>query len=145
MNKSWEPTEDEIRAISEAITAARKIQTFLWGEANGNWGLEEWLRMFRKRVAKLEEIKTDNPHASVELKKRLLQVAALSVALIGIIDRDGVPWQAAPNAPPSNLPEFTVPVTTTTCECWEGINDREGMPPCEHQRLIVGRGPFNCR
>ena len=104
--RPWEPTDEERKAVEEAIVAARQVQTFLWGEANGEWGLEEWLRMFRKRVAKLEEVKPDNPHAGVELRKRLLQTAALSVALIGIIDRDGVPWEAAPGAPPSNLPEF---------------------------------------
>ncbi len=29
------------------------------------------------------------------------------------------------------------------CDCWEGVNDREGMSPCEHERLPVGGGPFN--
>jgi hypothetical protein len=106
----WNPSDDELRAMSEAIHAARTVQTFLWGDANGEWGLEEWLRMFRKRVAKLEEVKRDNPHAAVELRKRLLQTAALSIAMIGIIDRDGVPWEAGPNAPPSNLPTYTEPV-----------------------------------
>lgn len=98
--------------MQAGIEAARQVQTFLWGEANGEWGLEEWLRMFRKRVAKLEEVRRDNPHAAVELKKRLLQTAALSIALIGVIDRDGVPWSAKPDAPPSNLPEFARPVKT---------------------------------
>jgi hypothetical protein len=107
--RSWSPTEDEKRAVVAAIEAARQVQTFLWGEANGSWGLEEWLRMFRKRVAKLEEVKQDNPHAAVELKKRLLQTAALAVALMGIIDRDGVPWAASSSAPLSNLPQFSEP------------------------------------
>ena len=94
----------------EAITAARKVQTFLWGEANGQWGLEEWRRMFRKRVAKMEEITEDRPHAHVELKKRLLQTAALSIALMAIIDRTGGLPQRAEGAPPSNLPRFTDPI-----------------------------------
>jgi len=29
------------------------------------------------------------------------------------------------------------------CECWEGVNDREGKQPCEHERLPAGGGPFN--
>jgi len=95
--------------MMSAIEAARQVQTFLWGEANGEWGLEEWLRMFRKRVAKLEEVKQENPHAVVELKKRLLQTAALSIALIGIIDRDGIPWKDTNNTP-SNLPSYDKPV-----------------------------------
>ena len=108
--KPWNPTAEEKTTLVNAIEAARQVQTFLWGEANGEWGLEEWLRMFRKRVSKLEDIKKDNPHASVELKKRLLQTAALSIALIGIIERDGVPWHASKNAPPSNLPQYKTPV-----------------------------------
>jgi len=230
--KPWTPTEEEKRAIAAAIEAARQVQTFLWGEANGAWGLEEWLRMFRKRVAKLEEVRRDNPHAAVELKKRLLQTTALSVALVGIIDRDGVPWEAVPGAPASNLPGFSEPLGTASlsfeifehekkvgsvllkpdwtedqvlseieamfdwvtggtvfirgwpsivtfhmvfvmgdsvatrqlifkvssptsnkdtsesssivdCECWEAVNDREGMQPCEHERLPKGCGPFS--
>jgi hypothetical protein len=112
--KPWVPTKEECLALEEAIKAARRVQTFLWGEANGSWGLEEWLRMFRKRVAKLEEVKRDNPHAAIELKKRLLQTAALSVALCGIIDKEGVPWDAAPEAPPSNLPQFAATVADPT-------------------------------
>lgn len=142
--KPWRPSEEEASAVREAVEAARQVQTFLWGEANGAWGLEEWLRMFRKRVAKLEEVRRENPHASVELRKRLLQAAALSVALIGIIDRDGVPWEAASGAPPTNLPGYGEKVLDLHggCECWEGVNDREGMKPCEHYRLVGSRDPF---
>jgi hypothetical protein len=110
--KPWRPSLQEIVALKEAIRAARQVQTFLWGEANGKWGLEEWLKMFRKRVAKVEAIRRENPHADVELKKRLLQTAALSIALIGIIDRDGIPWDASPSAPPSNLLGADPPLTS---------------------------------
>lgn len=30
------------------------------------------------------------------------------------------------------------------CECWEGVDDREGRKPCEHYRLLAGAGPFDC-
>jgi len=96
----------ELNAIGEAIIAARKVQTFLWGEANGEWGFEEWKRMFRKRVAKLDSVNVDHPHAAVEVKKRLLQTAALAIALIAIIDREGGLPVESENAPPSNLPDF---------------------------------------
>ena len=43
----------------------------MWGEHNANWGLEEWKRMFRKRVVKIDDIDPENPHATIELKKRL--------------------------------------------------------------------------
>lgn len=97
----------EEKYLFEAIVAARKIQTFLWGEANGAWGLEEWRRMFRKRNQKIDDIKTDNPHAIVEFKKRLLQNAALSIALLGILD--GRTELGEESYIPSNLPEFKEP------------------------------------
>lgn len=99
-------TAEEEAALADAIRAARTVQTFLWSWADGSWGLEEWRRMFRKRVAKLDEVQESNPHATVELKKRLLQTAALSIALIGIIDRSGIPWRPARDVP-SNLPQYT--------------------------------------
>jgi hypothetical protein len=127
--RPWQPSPEEERATREAITAARTVQTFLWGEANGEWGWEEWLRMFRKRVAKLEEVKRDNPHAAVEVRKRLLQTAALSIAMLGLIDRDGVPWDAQPTAPPSNLPQFAAPVEAA--DSWQCQNCGLGIRHCE--------------
>lgn len=38
------------RHIAEVLQATRKIQDFLWGEHNHNWGLEEWRRMFGSRI-----------------------------------------------------------------------------------------------
>lgn len=95
----------EWEVIGEALRDARKIQNFLWGRPNGSWGLEEWRRMFRKRVAKLDEVRPENPHASVELQKRLLQTGALSIALIAIIRTRGVPWHKTARVP-SNLPQY---------------------------------------
>jgi hypothetical protein len=150
--KPWIPTEDESKAMAEALVAARTVQTFLWGAANGAWGVEEWRRMFRKRVAKIESISPDNPHAGVELRKRLLQTAALSIALIGIIDRDGVPWESSPNAPPSHLPTFSEPVSEKRpdpvsghcCSCgYTGQKEtecpnREDRVHCEHWWFYPG-------
>ncbi len=101
------PPEEEL-ALSDVIRAARTVQTFLWGEANGSWGIEEWRRMFRKRLVKLEAVDRNNPHASVEIRKRLLQMAALCVALIAAIAKDGVRWEG--DGTPSNLPDFDKPV-----------------------------------
>jgi hypothetical protein len=96
----------EEEAIRDVVLAARKVQTFLWGKANGSYGLEEWRRMFRKRVVKLDEVDVENnPHAAIEIKKRLLQTAALAVALIAVIEEHGIPQKAA-DAPPSNLPQY---------------------------------------
>ncbi len=98
--------EDEEHAIAEVIRSARTVQEFLWGECNGAWGLEEWRRMFRKRAKKIDDIKPNNPHAMVELRKRLLQNAALSVALISLIDKGVVLEEDGPTDFQSNLPEY---------------------------------------
>ena len=48
--------EEEERALGEVVLAARKVQEFLWGEADKGFDWEEWKRMFRKRVARLDEV-----------------------------------------------------------------------------------------
>ena len=73
---------DEEKYIIDVIKAARKIQEFLWADMNHASGLEEFRRMFRKRVAKIEAISMNNPHWRVELNKRLLQTAAICVNLM---------------------------------------------------------------
>jgi hypothetical protein len=100
---------EEEKALMEVVLAARKVQTFLWGEANLSWGIEEWKRMFRKRVAKLESVDPNNPHAKVEIKKRLLQTAALSVALITLLNQD-VDLRGTEEVP-SNLPQYDEPIS----------------------------------
>lgn len=71
--------------LFRVIWNARNIQSLLWGDANGEWGMEEWRRMFQKRWEKIYNIKPDNPHAIIELRKRLLQNAALCIALLAIL------------------------------------------------------------
>lgn len=102
---AFEKLSKEEQFIEESIIAARKIQTMLWGEANDTWGLEEWRRMFLKRNKKIELIDPENPHAIVELKKRLLQNAALSIALISILHH-GKPMDIDNDKIPSNLSEY---------------------------------------
>jgi hypothetical protein len=94
----------EFGYIIEAIQAARTVQEFLWGEHNPHWGLEEWRRMFRKRLAKIEDIDPTNPYWKIELKKRLLQTAALSIALLALLDEG---TEVVPGV--SNLPQYTKP------------------------------------
>ena len=105
MKGTFEHLTKEELFLAESIIAARKVQTMLWGEANGAWGLEEWRRMFIKRNHKIDLIDPTNPHAIIELKKRLLQNAALSIALIGILHH-GRPIDIANDKIPSNLPEY---------------------------------------
>lgn len=105
-------TKDEITReeaiILDVIQSARNLEEYLWGQHNPGWGLEEWRRMFRKREGKIEEINSTNPHWKIELRKRLMQNAALSVAMMRLLDEgkidgfDGV----HPDGVPSNLPEY---------------------------------------
>ena len=96
--------ETKLRNI---IRAAREVQEFLWGEQNTKFGFEEWRRMFRKRVVKLDEIDASNPYAIIELKKRVLQVGALAVALLARLEKDGILPDHLPNEPTSNLHQYT--------------------------------------
>lgn len=95
---------NEEEQIKEVIISARILEEFLWGEYNGQWDIEEWRRMFRKRIKKIDDIDVNNPHAKIEMRKRLLQNAALSVALMKIIDEKGIPTKKC-NIP-SNLPQY---------------------------------------
>jgi len=96
-------TEEE-EQIREVIIASRILEEYLWGEYNGKWNIEEWRRMFRKRIQKIDDIDVNNPHAIIEMRKRLMQNAALSIALMKILDDKGIPQDEC-NIP-SNLPEY---------------------------------------
>lgn len=79
-------------------------------------GVLKHSRELQGRIASLESQLSASQRALTmamgelrECRERLLQSAALSVALIGIIDRNGVPWDASPDAPPSNLPQYAAP------------------------------------
>jgi hypothetical protein len=97
--------EQEQKIFLEVLQSARRIQNFLWGTANEQWGLEEWRRMFRKRVEKIDAICEKKPYWQVELRKRLLQQACLSVALIRIIDNRDLKG-GIHDTLPSNLPDY---------------------------------------
>ncbi len=89
--------------IIESVRAARIVQNFLWGKYDDSWDLEEWRRMFRKRNQKIDDIDPKKPHALIELRKRLLQNAALSIALLERLDK-GMPEENC--AVPSNLSAY---------------------------------------
>ena len=96
----------EEQNMIEVMKAARKIQDFLWGHMNKDIGLEEFKRMFRKRVAKIDEIDMENPHWKVELRKRLLQTAAISVNMITKLDNNKIVHHGIHPTLESNLPQF---------------------------------------
>ena len=103
-------TPREEQNITEVIRAARTIQEFLWHGMNSDIGLEEFKRMFRKRVVKIDEIQMSNPHWKVEMRKRLLQAAAIAINLITKIDNDEIRHDGIHPTLPSNLPEYDRPV-----------------------------------
>ena len=95
---------EEEALIHNAIVSAREIQEFLWGNFNDKAAsLEEWKRMLRKRVAKVDEIEVSNPHYKVELRKRLLQTAAVSISLLRRLNADN------DHVLTSNLPRYANP------------------------------------
>lgn len=97
---------DEEKQIYEVIVASRKLEEYLWGEYNGQWNIEEWRRMFRKRIQKIDDIDVNNPHAIIEMRKRLMQNAALSIALMKILDDRGIPLYKCDI--PSNLEQYAL-------------------------------------
>ena len=104
--KNIELYTDEEKQIQEVIIASRKLEEYLWGEYNGQWNIEEWKRMFRKRIQKIDDIDVNNPHAIIEMRKRVMQNAALSIALMKILDTKGIPLHECEI--PSNLPEYAI-------------------------------------
>jgi len=99
-----EKLTNEEEQIKEVIIAARTLEEYLWGEYNGEWNIEEWRRMFRKRIQKIDDIDVNNSHAIIEMRKRLMQNAALSIALMKILDTKGIPLNEC--SIPSNLPQY---------------------------------------
>lgn len=97
---------DEEEQIKEVIIASRKLEEYLWGEYNGQWNIEEWKRMFRKRIQKIDDIDINNPHAIIEMRKRVMQNAALSIALMKILDTRGIPTDKCDI--PSNLSQYAI-------------------------------------
>ena len=97
---------DEEEQIREVIIASRRLEEYLWGEYNGKWNIEEWRRMFRKRIQKIDDIDVNNPHAIIEMRKRVMQNAALSIALMKILDTRGIPVNEC--VIPSNLSQYAV-------------------------------------
>ena len=95
-----EELTNEEEQIRKVIVAARKLEEYLWGEYNDAWNIEEWRRMFRKRIKKIDDIDVNNPHAIIEMRKRLMQ----NVALMKILDTKGIPTNKCDI--PSNLPQY---------------------------------------
>jgi hypothetical protein len=73
--------------IFSALRAARVVQDFLWGPGrtrDQEWGT--WMEVLEKRLPKLRQIDRRGKHWQVEARKRLIQIAAVSIAMIEWID-----------------------------------------------------------
>ena len=84
-------TQDE-QLIAEAILESRKVQEYLWKGISElrklPYNIKLWEKAFQKRVDKIANIETDNPSYKIELRKRLLQQAALSILALRILDSE---------------------------------------------------------
>lgn len=71
--------------VAEAMIGAKEMQDFLWDRLSGihkPYDQEVWVGMFQKRVDKIAAVDPSHPHWKVEVRKRLLQQAALSLQAI---------------------------------------------------------------
>ncbi len=81
----------EEQKIFEAIVSARTVQNFIWGEhgfyMDSFWDHGNWIEVFQKRVDRIAELDLNYPSWKIELRKRLLQQAALSIQALQLIDK----------------------------------------------------------
>lgn len=117
--------QEELTMI-DILKSARKIQEFLWSDMNDKAGIEEFKRMLRKRLAKIEEIQIGNPHWKIEFKKRLLQMATVSVQIIYKLDNNLLKEGIHPYLQ-TNLSEYAEKVNFKSfCEeCGSSISNPE--------------------
>lgn len=84
-----------VRFVRVAI-AARRVQDFLWnrpGERvymNERFKWDSWMEQIEKRTQRLNRVDPSHMHWRVEAKKRLLQLSALSVAMMEAIDSGAI-------------------------------------------------------
>jgi hypothetical protein len=76
----------EQNIIVDALEAASTVERILNNGEHKDWDFDELHSAFIRCGKKIDGIDVSDPQWHVELKRRLLQNAALSVALIRIID-----------------------------------------------------------
>lgn len=85
-----ELTERE-KYIFDALIASRQVQDFLWAEGLKKVEPEKLkdvcVDMFQKRIDKLKEIDFNNKSSKIELRKRILQTAAISIKLLEQLEK----------------------------------------------------------
>lgn len=67
--------------FDRVLAGARDVQDYLWGEAVARtYSDETWLNILQKRMDRLRALDPTLKHAHVEKRKRVLQLAAVSLA-----------------------------------------------------------------
>lgn len=82
--------------ILDKIRYTRIIQNYLWGSHTytsvDSTNIEGWLSIFEKRIIKIRQIDFNRGESSkVELKKRLLQLAAVAVKALEVMEKQEMP------------------------------------------------------
>lgn len=83
----------EMFRIWRAIVHARRVQEVIWGDVShvyNKYYLEQLVPVLEKRIDKLYDVSDGSKHWRVETRKRLLQSAAVSIALLETLDRGNI-------------------------------------------------------
>lgn len=83
----------EEKIIAEVIIEARKVQDFIWDRhhlRDHTFGSHKnvWVEIFQKRVDKISDINPFNPSSKIELRKRILQQATLSILALRVLGEE---------------------------------------------------------
>jgi len=81
-------SQDE-KLIAEAMLAGRKVQEYLWNDLSllrQGFELNDWQKVFQKRIDKICELDINSKSYKVELRKRILQQACLSILAMKVLD-----------------------------------------------------------
>jgi hypothetical protein len=82
-----EVNDRDLEHIADVMIAARKLQEYIWGDTRTSAdNFEHWKEALQKRLDKIEKIDFSKPHAVIELRKRLLQNATVSVVWLRALD-----------------------------------------------------------
>lgn len=82
----------EEQIIFDALLQSREIQEYIWQELSLSKkpfieNQATWIDVFQKRVYKIAQIDASHPSYKVELRKRILQQAALSICALKVLDK----------------------------------------------------------
>lgn len=92
MSEELDFSDDEI-LVGEAILAQRKIDEYLFREASmlkKGFNQKEWLKVFQKRVQKISEVNMGAKSGKSELRKRILQQAAMCILALRVMDEESL-------------------------------------------------------